>query len=587
MEGPVADLAVQDAKAVLPVARRAVETAPAGSSWAERWRLRDVAGDLLRLLILILLTASIRLWLICNTEVAARDSIGFIRYALELESQPWDRVLRESLQHPGYPAALLAISYPVRQVLGGTTPQSMQLSAQLTSALASLLLIVPMFYLGRELFDRRVGFWATVLFQCLPVSARVMSDGLSEATFFLFLTSALWMAAGALRTQSAVRFAACGVFGSLAYLTRPEGGLVLLATGLVLPCMGMIRRGTWLWRRVAKCTAALTLAAVIIGAPYVLIIGSLSNKPTPRKMLDPEGNDATPMAPQLTRTLGAPISLSGMPGRHQPVMASLLGIYAPTDLNDRHWWAVYAIGNELSKGYQYGACVPLALGLWWFRRRLWGVPGAWVLGTLCLLQGLILWRLAVVAGYVSDRHVQMLVLCGSFIAAAASIHIANRLAGFAVRYWGGTECSPRRLAVRALWSALLLLIAMTMFGLPEALKPLHGNRAGHRQAGLWLAQHSQPADEILDPFCWAHYYAGRVFMEGKTPEPPPGYTPMSYVVIEHSDHDHIRLPQIAQSLRLAARGSVVYHWPENKSVEEAKVLVYGVPPEKSQRLRRP
>ena len=138
------------------------------------------------------------------------------------------------------------------------------------------------------------------------------------------------------------------------------------------------------------------------------------------------------------------------------------------------------------------------------------------------------------------------------------------------------------------WSALLLLIATTMFGLPDALKTLHANRAGHRQAGLWLAEHAQPADEILDPFCWAHYYAGRVFMEGMTPEPPPGYTPMSYVVIEHSDHDHIRLPQIAQSLQLAARGQAVYHWPEDKSVEEAKVLVYAVPPEKqSAKLRRP
>ena len=77
-------------------------------------------------------------------------------------------------------------------------------------------------------------------------------------------------------------------------------------------------------------------------------------------------------------------------------------------------------------------------------------------------------------------------------------------------------------------------------------------------------------------------------MEGMTPEPPPGYTPMSYVVIEHSDHDHIRLPQIAQSLQLAARGQAVYHWPEDKSMEEAKVLVYAVPPEKqSAKLRRP
>ena len=30
-----------------------------------------------------------------NTEVAARDGIGFVRYALELESQPWAEVVRK------------------------------------------------------------------------------------------------------------------------------------------------------------------------------------------------------------------------------------------------------------------------------------------------------------------------------------------------------------------------------------------------------------------------------------------------------------------------------------------------------------
>ena len=41
-------------------------------------------------------------------------------------------------------------------------------SAQLVSALASVLLLVPMFYLGREVFERRIAFWSCLLFQCLP-----------------------------------------------------------------------------------------------------------------------------------------------------------------------------------------------------------------------------------------------------------------------------------------------------------------------------------------------------------------------------------------------------------------------------------
>ena len=64
----------------------------------------------------------------------------------------------------------------------------MQLSAQLASNLAALLLIFPMYFLGRFFFERRVAFWGTLLYQYLPVSGQHLSDGVSEA-LFLLLTS--------------------------------------------------------------------------------------------------------------------------------------------------------------------------------------------------------------------------------------------------------------------------------------------------------------------------------------------------------------------------------------------------------------
>src|SRR5262245_41584990 len=99
--------------------------------------------DVVLLALLILLAAAIRFWLVSHTEVAARDSIGYIRYALQLQSESLPDVLCHNLQHPGYPAWLLAVSLPVRQVLGGVTPDSMRISAQLASAIASVLLVIP------------------------------------------------------------------------------------------------------------------------------------------------------------------------------------------------------------------------------------------------------------------------------------------------------------------------------------------------------------------------------------------------------------------------------------------------------------
>ncbi len=121
-------------------------------------------------------------------------------------------------------------------------------------------------------------------------------------------------------------------------------------------------------------------------------------------------------------------------------------------------------------------------------------------------------------------------------------------------------------------AAALLFIAVA--GLPSILKPLHANRAGHRQAGNWLAKHATSEDEVIDPFCWAHFYAGCVFREGKD-FIPPQHT--RYVIIEKSANSHSRLMMIEEAHQLAKAGTPVYHWPEKKPIEQAKVVVYWVP----------
>jgi hypothetical protein len=180
------------------------------------------------------------------------------------------------------------------------------------------------------------------------------------------------------------------------------------------------------------------------------------------------------------------------------------------------------------------------------------------------LHTLVLWRLAVVVGYVSERHVLLLVLCGTFAGAAMTALIGKRIGE--VVYGIGPH----------VWPSLIALLGLTAFGLPETFKPLHANRAGHRAAGFWLAQNSDPADPIVDPFCWAHFYAGRVFLEGKDVSPPTGHQLTQYVVLERSDHDHVHLPTIQYALDLAKHGQPVYWWPEKVPEEQAKVCVYAV-----------
>jgi hypothetical protein len=267
--------------------------------------------------------------------------------------------------------------------------------------------------------------------------------------------------------------------------------------------------------------------------------------------------------PQLPRGVGS-----------NPPLALVLAKFFPEWKENRHLsnlgWGMQTLLEETGKAFHYTLWLPALFGAWWFRDRLRAKPGAWVLVLLCLLHGLLLLRLAVVAGYVSERHTLTFVFCGLFWAVAELLELPGQLSAVgrflhiapAVVDWWGWR-SPVQ---------VLLLSALALSSLPESLKTLHAGRVGHKEAGLWIAAHADPSDQVLDPFCWAHFYAGRVFEEGIVHPPSPAHAAKTFVVLDKSNH-HSRIPQLPEAEAVAKSGTPVFCWP---SVTDALVLVYEV-----------
>jgi 4-amino-4-deoxy-L-arabinose transferase-like glycosyltransferase len=554
---------------------------PAGSATSAAWR-----PDLACLIGLLLLAVGLRAWLLWNTEVAARDSIGFIRYALQFDGQSrppfiktWGDVIRGNHQHPGYPLTILAISYPVRFLLGGTTPAAMQLSAQLASGLAAVLLVIPMFYLGKTLYDRRVGFWAAVVFQCLPITAHILSDGLSESLFLLLATTSLLCAALAICGNSWLRFALCGACCGLTYLVRPEGGLLLAAAGLVLIGMQLAPRFRRHWSTWLACGMSLGLAATAVGSPYVLITGHLTNKPSVHIMVgDPPAEERKSEnrrgAPDAEPEAAATLS-------RRPLFASILAVWLKPEgsLLQRLRVGLVAVVDELLRGYHYLAWMPALLGLCWFNDRTRTLPSFWVVHVTCALHFLVLWRLAVVVGYVSERHVQLLLLVGCYPAVAAMIAVPQWLAGWVSRRLESQARLRRRLlAASTSLLSLAMMVGLVAAGMPRTLQKLHANRAGYHAAGLWLAgQVIHPVDEVDDSHCWAHFYAGEVFDEGKPRIGPSCVTPVRYIVVGRHKDAEVAPANPEREPAVPPQGRLVYYWPPQKPAAAADVVVYAVP----------
>jgi hypothetical protein len=530
--------------------------------------------DLVYVLVLALVATGLRTWQLTHTTVASRDSIGYARIAWRLEHGDWKKVIPHAPQHPLYPAALLVVSQGVRHYLPDDLPFAMQLSAQLTSAVAGVLLVLPMFLLGRELFDRRTAFGATLLFQCLPSGGRVLGDGLSEGLFLLFATWALYLAARALRGRSMLPFALAGLASGLAYLTRPEGLIIAAVTGLVLLGAQVMARWRRPWLNLLGAGAALSLTTLAVGGPYMALIHGLTVKQSAIRVGDTlklTGALNTKKMDQRVASLGVGLPLLAEwsdpnPDQHLP--------------SERRLWGFQVVANMLIRGFFWSSWLPALIALWVRRDRFWLVPGTWVVFLLCSMIAAALYGVAVVVGYASDRHLLLVILLGCYWAAAGVPILGEWVATTLGRIrpaWRGSRWTDGGLWALGLW--LLFCVGP----LARTLETLHADRAGFRQAGYWLAEHAQTGDKIDDPYAWSNYYAGHVFTEvdpddglpfTQGPEAKPK---VRYVVMEVSDNKHARLLTEKPEELLAAGGHVEQSWPLSHRKDNAAVQVFVVP----------
>lgn len=550
------------------------------------------------------MAVALRVVVIANTTLVSRDCIVFVRYTLDLEDPPSAMggvlgVIRANEHPPGYPFAILVVSEVVRQFTGGATVPTMALSAQIASAVAGVLLTIPMYLLTRRILGRNSAFAATAVFGVLPGVVEVTSDGISDGMYWLTMVTALWFAVRAMRgvSRAVARrngFAA-GLSCGLGYWIRPDAGGVALAIGLTL--LGVVFV-LWTRRRrvevgippirdriLPRFQAGFLLIAgfVIVAVPYMVIIDGPSNKPTFKALFDRlrgrEINrtyfDRAAYRPAVRLPLAAWWDESTFEGQSRPV------------------WALKSLGNEYAKAAHYILPAFGLIGLFALRRRL-SDPRIALLLVVAGLQALILWMLAWAIGYVSQRHTMLIVMV-TCIFAAAGFHY---LALLAIKAWQ-TEAVSRRTVrflaplagratgesfVRAMrsadpWFFVAVWVAIVMaVAVPRNFKSLHEERAGHKAAGLWMKE-NVPADwQIVDPFGWAEWYTGRTLRAIPNPDPSKG--PGVYVVFEpnaKSPHSRLGYYEMARDLMNRTSPPTVFRYPDGVPDNEIKVAVYHCP----------
>jgi hypothetical protein len=555
--------------------------------------VRDWKGHAWRLGLVLLLAVGVRAWTVTNTTLVSRDCVKFVRDALHLEQPPVgsDRLdFIKSAEHPpGYPAAILAMSKLVRLRTGGVTVETMALSAQLVSAIAGVLLVFPLYFLISRAFDRNTACSAATLFMALPVCVEVTSDGISDGLFLLTAAWAMWFAVRALeqdRPRGAWWFGlGAGLCCGLGYLVRPDAAIVAAAIGLTFA--GVLvrrRRGGDSVRPPFMAGLGLVVGTLALAGPYVALIGKLTNKPSGNQFIEQmQGKDGKPTYFQRSQL-----------GTGRVPFASW---WDPAEAGEhsKAVWALEAVGAEYWKSVHYSLVIFTVIGLFVVRRRLDDARVVLLL-VLAGVHLVVLWQLAWRVGYVSQRHTLLTVMISCVLAATAF----PALGVWAVQLWHTRTLARTGLRVFAslagryrarqaihrlraaspwllgtIWTLLLLSPA-----LPRDFYSLHAERAGHKAAGRWIADQGDPQIELVDPFGWAEWYAGRSLREAHTPSPYDGRP--KYAVFEpnaKSPHSRLEYYEYARFLKEHAL-EMPFQYPPDAPTDEIKVAVYLYKPSK-------
>ncbi len=424
------------------------------------WRYRWVALGIL------VLAAVWRVAFALNIPCAARDSVMFCTHARAM-GETGLTYLRspENQQHPLYPALLLAVQRELRACGAPDTPMTWLRSGQLISWLAGMTVVVLAGVLTRRVV-RRVGApvderlaacFGMLLAAILPLNVWLSGEAMSDQLHLVFYL------VGAIAILSIDRVGAalaCGLAAGLAFLTRPEG-MVLLPAGLV----GIAAQRTLRWPVRVRRGLLLLGAFLVCAVPYWLEVGTLSPKKNPLNWLRggeasvrDAGTLAAPSAPALAF---GPIALVG------PVVLGKL------ELRNVPWWGL--IPYALYQCFRAGrVVVPLlaAFPLVALRDRLLRTPLVGVsaaAGGHFALTLLLLYR----ARYLDQRHMLVVNMLLLPFAAVALAHL-----------WRAVD-SPS-----ALRNQVLAGMAVAMSLVVPASAAIRPSASGHYQpaAAAWLAQ---------------------------------------------------------------------------------------------------
>jgi len=429
--------------------------------------------------------------------------VGF----LPLETINYDGVLyiqMAKLFHEGYYAGIHGTYfnlYPLMISLVQKVIGDWELSGRLISFLFGSLTVIPIFLLGRSLFDEKVGWISALFYITVPNFIEYGTEVVRDPILWFFLAFTLWLVWEGLKRNRWVFFGLGSCGAGLGALTRVEG---FILWGLLATYVAFQRSTAISWRRrVVNVLLLIFLFPLLISPALVLLISKESRHVAIGEMLI---FSSKVVAVHAGEVLQPRDPIKRMDRENYEALPSISK--DALELARRHRF-ILGISEVIHKFIKSAnlMIVLVLLGLWTRKKEGFTSPD-WFL--LYIFAGLFTMSV-LYAGqifYFSTRHGLTLVMPLLFVAAFGVLFLVDKVRG-----------EMNRLNLR--WVVAeknLLCIVMLIFVSLFLVQGLTGGKIGRmhsREIGLWLKENGYQGSVIMGQkrFVRVAFYADGTFLE--------------------------------------------------------------------------
>ena len=428
---------------------------------------------------LLLFALGLRAVSLASTDVIGADSSRFLAQAVCFENGDHESALADPY-HPLTAILIAGVNSAQNAILPPVDLQSTEgfcldqrrreRAGWLVSLAAGLLFVWLSFDLTARLFPRIPPISVALLTAVQPYFVRASIDIMSDMIFLTIFALALRSGLVAMSGSRWLPFLATGLFSGLAYLTRPEGILLVPGIGAVWalcrPWGGKVA--------MPRALATLAVAALCI-VPYTAAIGGLTAKKDVGEFV--AGPAIAPSSAPATVVADPPSTL-------ELALASFREIF--------HEWLGTA--PETISGVAL-------IGVLLLLRKGRGELGPLLYLAIAATLGAVLLRLLIMVGepgYISRRHVYLLVFLALPFTVAGIAGIAHVIAKL-------LPAGGKRFA----FPVLLALFVASL--IPKAIDDHRAGQRAQRFAAEYILEHGGPGQRVYASREKVWYYCGGRF----------------------------------------------------------------------------